>query len=144
MKILILCTGNSCRSQMAEIFIKSFDSRIFVVSSGTNPSKEIHPKTIKVMDELGFELKGKEPKSVKNFIQENFDYVITVCSGADQSCPTFAGKVKNRLHIGFDDPAEAKGSEKEIMDEFRKIRDQIKEKFQNFYTNEILPKLDSE
>ncbi len=133
MKILILCTGNSCRSQMAEEFLKSFDKNIAVVSAGTNPSNEVHPKTIKVMHELGLDLQKNMPKSVDNFINDSFDYVITVCDGAKETCPVFAGKVNKRLHIGFDDPAEAIGTDDEIYKEFRRVRDEIKHDFELFY-----------
>jgi len=133
MKILILCTGNSCRSQMAEEFLKSFDTSIEVFSAGTNPSDEVHPKTIRVMKELGFNLQQNKPKSVDIFLNEHFDYVITVCGDAEESCPMFTGKVKNRLHIGFDDPAEAVGTDEEIISEFRRVRDEIKHDFDLFY-----------
>jgi arsenate reductase len=135
MKILILCTGNSCRSQMAEEFLKSFDQNLDVVSAGTSPSNEVHPKTIQVMQEIGFDLTKNTPKSVNVFLKNHFDYVITVCDGAQESCPVFAGKVKKRLHIGFDDPAEAVGSENEILNEFRRVRDEISREFKAFYSS---------
>ncbi len=134
MKILILCTGNSCRSQMAESFLKSFDDRIEVVSAGTEPSGQVHPKAIKAMEEVGIDISKNYPKSVNGFLNKGFDYVITVCGGAKESCPMFTGKVEHRLHIGFDDPAEARGSEEEIMEEFRRIRDEIKQGFSKFYS----------
>lgn len=134
MKILILCTGNSCRSQMAEGFLKSFDSNLEVVSAGTEPSGKVHPKAIKAMEEVGIDISNKQPKSVNGFLGESFDYVVTVCGGAKESCPMFTGKVKHRLHIGFDDPAEAQGSDEEIMEEFRRIRDEIKQDFNKFYS----------
>ena len=134
MKTLILCTGNSCRSQMAEGFLKSFDGNLEVVSAGTEPSGKVHPKAIKAMEEVGIDISNKHPKSVNGFLGESFDYVITVCGGAKESCPMFTGKVKQRLHIGFDDPAEAQGSDEEIMEEFRRIRDEIKQGFSKFYS----------
>ncbi|NOX18435.1 MAG: arsenate reductase ArsC [Chlorobi bacterium] len=137
MKILILCTGNSCRSQMAEGFLKSFDDKLEVYSAGTNPSGEVHPKAIQVMDEIGIDIGGGKPTNVDEFINNSFDYVITVCDNAKETCPVFVGKVKNRLHIGFEDPAEATGTEEEILVEFRKIRDEIKDRFEEFYFNEI-------
>ena len=133
MKILILCTGNSCRSQMAEGFLKSFDKEWEVFSAGTEPSDKVHPKAIQVMKEIGIDLSDNYPKSVDKFLNNIFDYVITVCGGANESCPTFTGKVKNRLHIGFDDPAEATGTEKEILSEFIKIRDEIQHDFKLLY-----------
>lgn len=133
MKILILCTGNSCRSQMAEGFLKSFDKEWEVFSAGTEPSDKVHPKAVQVMNEVGIDLGENYPKSVDKFLNETFDYVITVCGGANESCPTFSGKVKNRLHIGFDDPADATGTEEEIIAEFIRIRDEIEHDFKLFY-----------
>ncbi len=126
MKILILCTGNSCRSQMAEAFLKSFDNKMQVYSAGTMPSKEVHPKSILVMNEIGIDISQNNPKSVNEFLNQEFDYVITVCGGAKETCPMFTGKVKHRLHIGYDDPAEAEGSDEYILSEFRRIRDRNK------------------
>ncbi len=138
MKILILCTGNSCRSQMAEGFLKSFDGNLKVVSAGTEPSKEVHPKAIKVMSEAGIDISAGKPKHVNKFVNENFDYVITVCGGAKETCPVFTGNVKHRLHIGFEDPADAQGSEEFILSEFRRIRDEIKRDFRAFYEKELI------
>ncbi len=135
MKILILCTGNSCRSQMAEGFLKSFDDKLEVYSAGTNPSEKVHPKAIQVMNELGIDLSKNKTKSVDEYIDQEFDYVITVCDGAKESCPVFTGKVKHRQHIGFEDPAEVTGTEDFILSEFRRIRDEIKHDFTNFYQN---------
>jgi len=132
-KILILCTGNSCRSQMAEGFLKAFDDNLQVFSAGTDPSHEVHPKAIQVMKELNIDLTNNYPKSVDEFLDQEFDYVITVCGGAKENCPAFMGKVKHRLHIGFEDPADATGTEEEILTEFRKIRDEIKRDFVEFY-----------
>ena len=136
-KILILCTGNSCRSQMAEGFLKSFDNNLEVYSAGTNPATQVHPKAIQVMKEVGIDISGNYPKSVEKFLNESFDYVITVCDNAKESCPVFTGEVGKQLHIGFEDPAEAKGTEEEILSIFRKVRDQIKNDFYEFYDREI-------
>ena len=133
MKILILCTGNSCRSQMAEGFLKSFDDTLEVYSAGTEPSNEVHQKAIVVMNEIGIDLSTHHPKKVDEFLNETFDYVITVCGGAKESCPTFSGKVKHHIHIGFDDPAYATGTKEKIYSEFRRIRDEIKRDFFEFY-----------
>ena len=133
MRILILCTGNSCRSQMAEGFLKAFDDKLEVYSAGTKPSHEVHPKAIEVMHEVGVDLTENKPESVDKYLNQEFDYVITVCGGAKESCPTFIGKVKNRLHIGFEDPADATGTEEEVLSEFRKIRDEIERDFMRFY-----------
>lgn len=133
MKILILCTGNSCRSQMAEGFLKAFDSTWEVHSAGTAPSHEVHPKAVEVMTELGVDLHQNYPKLVDEFLTQQFDYVISVCGGAKESCPTFTGTVKNNIHIGFDDPADAVGTEAEIISEFRRIRDEILRDFFAFW-----------
>lgn len=137
MKILILCTGNSCRSQMAEGFLKSFDSNIEVFSAGTAPSGQVHPLAIKAMSEVGIDISKNQPKNVDQFLNESFDYVITVCGGANENCPAFIGKVANRWHIGFDDPAEATGTNEEIMAVFRRVRDEIAEGFAGFYKSQI-------
>jgi len=136
-RILILCTGNSCRSQMAEGFLKSFDKNLEVFSAGTKPSSQVHPKAIQVMQEVGIELSGNYPKHSDQFINDSFDYVITVCDNAKESCPIFMGKVGKQLHIGFEDPAEATGTEEEILAVFRKVRDEIKSDFFEFYLKEI-------
>lgn len=134
-KILILCTGNSCRSQMAEGFLKSFDSELEVFSAGTKPAERVNPKAIQVMKEVGIDISKNYPKDVEQFVNEAFDYVITVCDNAKETCPVFTGKVGKQLHIGFEDPAEATGTEEEVLFVFRKVRDEIKEEFWNFYQN---------
>ena len=133
MRILILCTGNSCRSQMAEGFLRSFDQTLDIVSAGTNASTHVHPKAILVMKEIGIDLTKNFPKTVDQFLLQSFDYVITVCDNAKETCPVFLGNVKHRLHIGFDDPAEAIGTEEEILSVFRRVRDEIKNEFSSFY-----------
>ena len=137
MRILILCTGNSCRSQMAEGLLRSFDPTLEVFSAGTRPAARVHPKAIAVMKEIGIDLHNAVPKDVEQFIHQPFDYVITVCDNAKESCPVFSGRVKHRLHIGFDDPAEASGSEDEIWSEFRRVRDEIKNRFFNLYATDF-------
>ena len=136
-KILILCTGNSCRSQMAEGFLKSLDNDLEVYSAGTSPSAEIHPKAIQVMGEISIDISNGLPQDVDAYLDKDFDYVVTVCGGAKENCPVFMGKVKNQLHIGFDDPAEATGTEVEILHEFRRIRDEIERNFNTFYKDTI-------
>lgn len=133
MNILILCTGNSCRSQMAEGFLKSFYNKLLVYSAGTNPSSKVHPKAIQVMNELGIDISASYPQNVNKFIDKSFDYVITVCDDARETCPVFCGEVKHNLHISFDDPADATGTEEEILTVFRRIRDEIKRDFGKFY-----------
>ena len=137
MKILILCTGNSCRSQMAEGFLRSFDDRLEVVSAGTAPSDRVHPKAILAMTEEGIDISEHKPTSVNEFLNDRFEYVITVCGGAKEACPIFTGDVKERVHIGFDDPAEVTGTENYMMSEFRRIRDEIKKDFYEFYVKHI-------
>ncbi|HHJ52942.1 MAG TPA: arsenate reductase ArsC [Caldithrix abyssi] len=136
-RILVLCTGNSCRSQMAEGFLKSFDPKLEVYSAGTAPSERVHPKAVQVMAEEGIDISKGYPKLVDDFIDQAFDYVITVCDSAKETCPVFTGKVKHRLHIGFDDPAEATGSEEEVLAVFRRVRDEIKRDFSKFYQEQI-------
>ena len=136
-RILILCTGNSCRSQMAEGFLKSFDPFLEVYSAGTKPSAQVHPMAIQVMKEAGIDISDGHPKDVNQFIDYPFDYVITVCDHAKETCPVFTGEVNERLHIGFEDPAEATGSEEEILSVFRKVRDEIKKDFYQFYLEKI-------
>ncbi|MEP7146755.1 MAG: arsenate reductase ArsC [bacterium] len=132
-KILILCTGNSCRSQMAEGFLKSFDPDLEVHSAGTNPAIDVNPNSIKVMQESGIDISQQNPKNVYDFINDSFDYVITVCDNAKTTCPAFTGEVKHRLHLGFVDPAEAKGTKAKILNEYREVRDEIKTSFQHLY-----------
>lgn len=136
-RVLILCTGNSCRSQMAEGFLQSLDADLIVESAGTHPASQVHPKAIAVMKEAGIDLSKHYPKSVEKFIAESFDYVITVCGNAKETCPVFTGKVGKRIHIGFEDPAEATGTEEEILSTYRRIRNEIKEAFYTFYVENI-------
>jgi arsenate reductase len=137
LKILILCTGNTCRSQMAQGFLQSFDPRLLVSSAGTNPGESINEMAVRVMKEAGIDISRNKPKPVALFINDPWDYVITVCDEANETCPVFIGKVKHRLHIGFGDPSKATGSEVYIMNEFRKVRDEIKEEFQKLYNNNL-------
>lgn len=141
LRILVLCTGNSARSQMAEGFLKSFDQRLEVYSAGTNPSPRVNPFAIAAMKEVGLDISGGTPKKVDQFVGQSFDYVITVCDDADKNCPNFRGKVGKRLHIGFVDPAKATGADEEKMAVFRRVRDQIREKFRALYENELKGKL---
>jgi len=133
MKILILCTGNSCRSQMAEGILKSFDPDLEVYSAGTNPAARVSSRAIQVMKEIGIDISQNLPKSVDEFLGGSFDYVITVCDHAKETCPLFNGTVAHRMHIGFEDPAEAAGTEEEVLAVFRRVRDEIKTEFKKFY-----------
>jgi arsenate reductase len=141
LRILVLCTGNSARSQMTEGFLKSFDSRLEVYSAGTSPSPRVNPYAIRVMSELGIDISGGHPKKADQFVAQPFDYVITVCDDADKNCPYFTGKVGKRMHIGFPDPAAAKGADEELMAVFRNVRDDIRAKFRELYDTEIKAKL---
>ena len=141
MKVLILCTGNSCRSQMAHGFIKSFDNRIHVESAGTEASGKLNQQAVQVMKELDIDISDHQSDSVEKFLQEEWDIVITVCGGANEACPAFTGQVKTRLHIGFDDPSEAEGTEEFIQSEFIRVRDGIKDAFYQLYLEQIKPHL---
>lgn len=147
-RILILCTGNRCRSQMAQGILQSLDPELDVHSAGVRPAAEVHPLGIKVMAEIGINISTHFPKHVDQYISEPWDYVITVCGGAKESCPVFLGKVGKRLHIGFDDPDAFKGTDEEILPEFRRVRDEIRREMQKFYLTEIkgiqLPKCSCE
>ncbi len=141
MKILILCTGNSCRSQMAHGFLQSFNSKLQVFSAGTEPAIQVNQTTVKVMKESGLDISTHTPKHVNQYLSETWDYVITVCGGANESCPAFFGNVKNRLHIGFDDPSHVVGNEEFKMSEFYRVRDEIKNRFYQFYLEQIKSQL---
>ncbi len=140
MKVLILCTGNSCRSQMAHGFLQSFDKSMEVHSAGTQPASQVNLRAVEVMNETGIDISLHTPKSVNIYLDEAWDYVITVCGGANETCPMFQGKVGKRMHIGFDDPSEVQGSEEFVMNEFRRVRDEIRKRFAEFYITEILKK----
>ncbi|MEI6277279.1 MAG: arsenate reductase ArsC [Prolixibacteraceae bacterium] len=140
MKILILCTGNSCRSQMAHGFLQSFDHALTVCSAGTEASGRLNTKAVEVMNEIGIDISHHSSDSVDLYLGEAWDYVITVCGGANEACPAFIGSVKHRLHIGFDDPSHVTGSEEFIRSEFIRVRDEIKDAFYKLYQTEIKPK----
>ena len=137
MKILILCTGNSCRSQMAEGILRSLDPRLQVFSAGTKPAMRVSSKAITVMKEIGIDISSHTPKNVDQFLSDSFDYVITVCDHAKETCPVFMGKVNHRLHLGFEDPAEVQGTDEEIIAAFRRIRDEIKKTFSALYSETL-------
>ena len=122
---------------MAEGFLKSFDETLQVSSAGTHPAEKVNPNAVKVMKEIGIDISHHTPELVDQYIGEEWDYVITVCGGAKEVCPAFTGKVKHRLHIGFDDPADAVGNEEEVMAVYRRVRDEIKEGFNKFYQSII-------
>lgn len=141
MKILILCTGNSCRSQMAQGFLQSFDSTITVCSAGTEASGRLNLKAVAAMKEIGIDISHHTSDPVEKYLDEEWDYVITVCGGANENCPAFFGKVKHRLHIGFDDPSHAVGTDEFIWSEFIRVRDEIKASFYKLYIEQIKPQL---
>lgn len=133
MKILVLCTGNSCRSQMAEGFLRSFNKDWQVYSGGTHPASMVNPYAVRVMSEMGIDISHHTPTLVDQYLNDEFDYVITVCDNAKASCPVFTGTVKHRIHIGFPDPADARGTEEEILAVYREVRDAIGREFYQFY-----------
>ena len=137
MKVLILCTGNSCRSQMAHGFLQSFDASLTVCSAGTEASGKLNQKAVAAMKEIGIDISHHTSDSVDLYLNEEWDYVITVCGGANESCPAFFGKVKHRLHIGFDDPSHAVGTEEFINSEFIRVRDEIKTAFSKLYNEQL-------
>lgn len=137
MKVLILCTGNSCRSQMAHGFLQSFDKNIEVHSAGTRPAYAVSSKAKQVMKEAGVDISGHYPKNVDEYLDEEWDYVITVCDHANETCPVFSGKVKHRLHLGFEDPGNTIGTEEQVLERHREIRDEIKKCFYDFYVENI-------
>jgi arsenate reductase len=122
---------------MAEGFLKAYNNQHEIFSAGTMPADEVHPMAIQVMQEVEVDISGGIPKHVNQYINDSFDYVITVCDDARESCPVFLGEVKKRIHIGFEDPAKATGTEEKVLNEFRSIRDQIQKMFYNFYLDNI-------
>lgn len=127
MKVLVLCTGNSARSQMAEAFLRSLsDVDIDVSSAGVAPT-QVRPEAVQVMQELGIDASGLRSKSVEEFAGQEFDHVITVCDNAAENCPVFPGHA-TRVHWSFEDPAAAIGTEEERLDAFRRVRDQMIDK----------------
>ena len=131
-KVLILCTGNSCRSHMAEGILRNSAAELIeVASAGSNPSGYVHPKAITVLDEIGIDISSHTSKHMNDFLDQDVHTVITVCGNADQECPTYPGQF-HRHHWGFEDPAHAEGSEDEIMEVFRKVRNEIKLVFEAY------------
>lgn len=126
---------------MAQGFLQSFNSDLEVSSAGTEPAKQINKKAVQVMKEVGIDISKNSTKSVDEFLNDEWDYVITVCDDANETCPVFIGKVKHRLHMGFEDPSKTEGSDEFIMSEFRRVMDLIRNEFQMFYINIIKPEL---
>jgi arsenate reductase (thioredoxin) len=132
--VLILCTGNSCRSHMAEGFLRAAAGDILdVQSAGSKPANHVHPMAIQVMREAGIDISQHRSKHLNEFLDKKVETVITVCGNAEQVCPMFPGQV-NRHHWPFDDPAKAEGSNEEILKVFRRVRDEIKQTFEAYGT----------
>ena len=135
--VLILCTGNSCRSHIAEGFLRHFAGNILnVQSAGSKPAGYVHPLAIKVMQEEGIDISQHRSKHLNEFLGGGVETVITVCGNADQACPIFPGQV-NRHHWPFEDPAHAQGTEEEKLRFFRQVRDEMKRVFQAYATGRI-------
>lgn len=137
MKILVLCTGNSCRSQMAEGWLRSWDESMTVVSAGTEPAERVNGMAVEVMAEAGVDIGGGKPKDVREFTGERWDFVVTVCNGAAERCPLFEGEVGRHVHIGMDDPAEVRGTEERVRGEFRRVRDELRRRLAEFYAQDV-------
>jgi len=133
-RVLILCTGNSARSQMAEGLLRhDAGDRFEVISAGVNPAVRVRPEAVAAMQELGIDIRGHRPKHVSEFAGQPFDYVFTVCDHAHEACPVFLGSTKT-IHRSFVDPAAFLGSDDERLDRFRKVRDQIRQHLRTFPT----------
>ena len=130
--VLILCTGNSCRSHLAEGILRAAAGDMLEVrSAGSKPAGFVHPKAIEVMREIGVDISAHVSKHMNDFLTQRVTTVITVCGNADQACPIFPGQV-NRYHWGFEDPAHAEGSDEAVLGVFRKVRDQIRLVFEAY------------
>ena len=134
-KILVIGTGNSVRSQMAEGILFSLNPELEVYSAGTDPDDKINPLTIDVMDEIGIDISRHIPKSVDDFLDQSFDYAITVCDNAKETDIPFTGNIREKFHISIEDPTETKGSEEEKLKAFRQAREEIRERLGEFFHN---------
>jgi len=131
-RVLILCTGNSCRSHMAEGILRAAAGDILEVhSAGSNPAGYVHPKAIAALSEIGIDISAHTSKHMNEFLDRDIETVITVCGNADQACPVFPGQV-NRHYWPFDDPAHAEGSDDKVMTQFRRVRDEIRRVFEAY------------
>ena len=126
---------------MAQAFLQSFDENLRVVSAGTDPVSEVNPMAVKVMAESGIDISSNRPENVTRYLDETWDYVITVCDNARETCPAFPGTVRKQLHLGFDDPALATGTREFIYGEFTRVRDEIKKEFRILYEENFRQKM---
>ena len=133
-KILFLCTANSCRSQMAEGLVNAYLGDRFEAYSAGTEETFVHPLAIEVMRELGIDISGQRSKNLSTFDGWTFDFVITLCGSANETCPLYIGGVK-KTHIGFDDPAKAQGDRDAVVAEFRRVRNEMKEKLTNYFVH---------
>ena len=132
LRLLVLCTGNSARSQMAEGWLRRLgEGRVEAFSAGTHPAPAVNPLAVQVMGEVGIDLSGQRPKSVEGFLGRQLDYVITVCDDAAEACPIFPGPVQ-RIHWSFQDPAKVEGDEAARLATFRRVRDGLRERLEGF------------
>ncbi len=139
-RVLFLCTGNSCRSQMAEGWLRHLGGdRYEALSAGTQP-QGVNPLAVRSMAEAGVDLTGHRSKSVDEFLGQDLDLLVTVCGGAKESCPVFHGRVKERRHWPFDDPAQARGTEDERMSVFRRVRDEIRDAVEDLLREDGAPR----
>jgi len=143
LRVLVLCTGNSARSQMAEGWLRRLGAgRVEAFSAGTHPASSVNPLAVRVMGEAGIDLAGQQPKSVEGFLAERFDYVITVCDDAAEACPIFPGPA-HRIHWSFQDPAKAEGDEEARLSAFRQVRDGLRDRLEGFLSETPVGKADA-
>jgi len=125
---------------MAQGFLQSFDKRLQVFSAGTEPASRVNPTAIEVMKRAGVDISNNIPVHVDKYLYEEWDYVITVCDDANETCPVFTGKVRHRLHMGFEDPSKFKASYTEVLNEFFRVRNEIRDEFYSLYETELRKK----
>lgn len=132
-KVLVLCNGNTTRSQMAEGLLRSLSmGELDVYSAGTRPGEDLNPLAVEVMKEIGIDISAQFPKSIEQFQNDYFDYVITVCDDTRESCPYFSGEAGQRIHMGFESPANATGDKEDVLGAYRTVRDEMSNAFQEF------------
>ena len=140
MKILIICRANSCRSQMAEAILKKIDPGLIVKSAGPEPAEVVHPLTIKAMAEIGIDISQYSTTNINQFVNEDWDFVITVCDIAKELCPVFLGNVKNSLYLKFEDPLAYEGDDEFLLKLIRSTRTHIEIEMEDFYNEFIILK----